>query len=108
MHRLNGLTKRANCFYNRIEIVFRKNIMHLKVQSIGNSLMVTIPKHIREKLNLKAGSTILMDYDDKKIEIKKEKVDKKKKFGEDIETISIPNINHKQMMKYIKEGAYDR
>ncbi len=86
--------------------------MDMKLQKIGNSHMVTIPAKLMKSARLSVGQSLRVSFNDGKIEIstlKKIKVAKKLAVAPiKLKTISIPNFDFKQSMKWIKESRYDR
>lgn len=78
----------------------------MKVQKIGNSYMISIPKSVVKKLNIKKGDNLNFTLkDSSKLTYL---APTKPNFNNFIGSISIPNFNFKQSMKDIKEGAYER
>lgn len=66
--------------------------MKIKLQSIGNSLMVTIPSAICKKLKLKTGDILEVESRGKEIIMIKNKEAGKKLFSKSFKPISItPN-----------------
>ncbi len=78
----------------------------MKVQKVGNSYMISIPKSVVKKLNIKKGDKLNFSLKDaSKLTYL---APTKTNLDDFIGSISIPNFNFKQSMKDIKEGAYER
>ena len=78
----------------------------MKVQKIGNSYMISIPKSVVKKLNIKKGDKF--DFTLKDSSKLTYLAPTKTNFNDFIGNLSIPNFNFEQSMKDIKEGAYER
>jgi len=82
-------------------------LMKVKLQQIGNSMMVTIPKVMQQEANLKVGDTVVISRKRKVLVLEKEK-NGVKKFGQRTGLFSVPDFDFDEFMKLIKEGIYER
>lgn len=104
--RLNILTKRKLCI--RIRYVYIKiYVMYLKLQKIGNSSMVTIPKKIQRQVGLSTGDLLDLKVRGDRLELQLYKK-KNRNITDYLGEISIPGFDFEKSMELIKEGGYER
>lgn len=81
--------------------------MVLKLQQIGNSFMITIPREIVKKASLKKGDALRVEYKDQKVVIGKTHTGNKSIIALK-GMIRIPEFNFNESIRFIKEDQYER
>lgn len=76
----------------------------VKLQKVGNSYMITLPKKIKEEIGLKLGDVLSIRRNGNHVEYFP--VKKKKSIADTVGRFSVENFDFEQSMKDIKEGAY--
>lgn len=79
--------------------------MQLKLQKIGHSLMVTIPKIVQKKINISIGDKVELKFKKNIIQLKPVR---KKLATEMLNRLYLKGFNFKKTIDYIKKAPYVR
>mgnify|MGYP001576684788 CR=1 FL=1 len=78
--------------------------MVVKVQKVGNSVMVTIPQFLVKKASLAVGDSVQLEFEEKHREIRIRRSKRKvTKFKDFFGSIHIPNFDIKDVNKFLEE-----
>lgn len=78
--------------------------MDVKVQKVGNSVMVTLPQALVKKASLLVGDRVKLEFEEKHNEIKIRRLKRKvTKFKDFFGSISIPNFDFRKTERTLEE-----
>lgn len=78
--------------------------MNVKVQKVGNSVMVTLPQALVKKASLLVGDRVKLAFEEKHNEIRIRRLKRKvTKFKDFFGSIHIPNFDIKDVNKFLEE-----
>ncbi|MEI7578421.1 MAG: AbrB/MazE/SpoVT family DNA-binding domain-containing protein [bacterium] len=82
--------------------------MQVKLQKIGNSFMVTIPKALKEQAKLHLGDMLNIEIAENSLLIKPAVLDKLTKAQVEGGLLQIPNFHIQKVIQEIKKRDYER